>query len=129
MPCRPDTLDENCRISLCGDGIIEVPESGDDGNLDDGDGCYAHCQTSFLYECQGEPSVCVPICGDSIKVAGEECDDGNLITSMVALVCQIETELGCQGPADCDVNATCTDRSANGRVPTVFVMMALLATD
>jgi cysteine-rich repeat protein len=46
----------------CGNGILDATEMCDDGNLADGDGCTANCET---------------ICGDGKKAGKEQCDDGN----------------------------------------------------
>ncbi|MFM7736801.1 MAG: DUF4215 domain-containing protein, partial [Alphaproteobacteria bacterium] len=48
--------------SVCGNGILEVPETCDDGNRADCDGCSARCR--------------VETCGDGIVQCGEECDAG-----------------------------------------------------
>ena len=50
--------------TTCGNGVVELPELCDDGNLDDEDGCDSNC----------EPTGC----GNDIVTAGEDCDDGNL---------------------------------------------------
>jgi cysteine-rich repeat protein len=49
----------------CGDGMGDVDEACDDGNLIDGDGCDSNCTPTG--------------CGNTIVTAGETCDDGNLI--------------------------------------------------
>ena len=49
----------------CGNGVREGPETCDDGNTEDGDGCSASCGRE-------------PRCGDGIVDAGEACDDGNV---------------------------------------------------
>ncbi|MFT6400510.1 MAG: cysteine-rich repeat protein [Bradymonadia bacterium] len=51
------TIAETCSEALgcsdgacvegCGDGIVQATEECDDGNLDDGDGCNAACETEF----------------------------------------------------------------------------------
>jgi cysteine-rich repeat protein len=52
--------------AVCGDGMVEVPETCDDGNTDDTDECPASCTPAF--------------CGDGFVRAGlEACDDGNKI--------------------------------------------------
>ncbi|MFA6383463.1 MAG: DUF4215 domain-containing protein [Parcubacteria group bacterium] len=52
----------------CGDGIINGPESCDDGNEVDNDACSNSCEI-----------VIVPICGDgTINQTSEQCDDGNV---------------------------------------------------
>ncbi len=56
---------EECRISLCGDGLVSEGEQCDDANLDDADGCLSSCVLA--------------VCGDGIVwKALEDCDDGNL---------------------------------------------------
>jgi cysteine-rich repeat protein len=54
---------------LCGDGIVDPPETCDDGNTSPGDGCDALCQI------EGGGGVC----GDGTVDAGEQCDDGNTV--------------------------------------------------
>ncbi|HYC53446.1 MAG TPA: DUF4215 domain-containing protein, partial [Candidatus Binatia bacterium] len=60
-----------------GDGLFDVGEECDDGDLQDGDGCSAFGVIEPGHKCYGEPSVCEPSCGDGVLDAGEECDDGN----------------------------------------------------
>lgn len=49
----------------CGDGVLQMDEECDDGNVEDEDGCSARCL--------------VERCGDGIiqSMLGEQCDDGN----------------------------------------------------
>ncbi len=63
----------------CGDGIIEPPETCDDGNVDEGDGCSEDCSTETGYACPapGEECVLLAVCGDGKLGMGEECDDNN----------------------------------------------------
>ena len=49
---------------VCGDGIANIGEACDDGNLIDGDGCQSDCTLT-------------PVCGNGLVEQGEECDDGN----------------------------------------------------
>jgi cysteine-rich repeat protein len=59
-----DGCDPNCQlIVICGNGNVEDPETCDDGNENDGDGCSAICQNE--------------ICGDAVVQPDEGCDDGN----------------------------------------------------
>jgi cysteine-rich repeat protein len=53
--------------SVCGNGVVEHGEQCDDGNLVDGDGCNAHCQTELhlqtswrLQTVAGAPAACPP---------------------------------------------------------------------
>ena len=48
----------------CGDGIVQPPETCDDGNMIDDDGC---------------PSNCTTLCGNGVLNGGEACDDGNVV--------------------------------------------------
>jgi cysteine-rich repeat protein len=43
---------------VCGGGLIESPETCDDGGTTSGDGCDATCQVETGWICQGEPSTC-----------------------------------------------------------------------
>ena len=58
--CEPEPT-----APVCGDNIIESPETCDDGNTADNDGCSANC------------AIEVQPCGNSIIDSGELCDDGN----------------------------------------------------
>ena len=56
----------NCSgLSWCGDGEIQAPETCDDGNNQDDDGCASDCIEES--------------CGDHIQQADEECDTDGLI--------------------------------------------------
>jgi cysteine-rich repeat protein len=50
---------------VCGDGVVEGPETCDDSNTGSGDGCDAACQLE---------------CGNGNLDAGEDCDDGNTVS-------------------------------------------------
>jgi len=52
---------------VCGNDVIEVGETCDDGNVIAHDGCSATCQLEL------------PVCGDGVMEGTEECDDGNLV--------------------------------------------------
>lgn len=41
----PDACRTDCSLPFCGDGVRDSDETCDDGNLDDGDGCSAQCET------------------------------------------------------------------------------------
>jgi len=60
-----DGVGDACDLQTCGNGVVQLAEQCDDGNLVDGDGCDSNCR--------------VTRCGNGIKTAGEACDDGNLI--------------------------------------------------
>ncbi|MDD3190708.1 MAG: DUF4215 domain-containing protein [Candidatus Pacebacteria bacterium] len=51
----------------CGNGVVEIGESCDDGNTISGDGCSAVCTTEGIHS----------ICGNGVVESGEMCDDGN----------------------------------------------------
>ncbi|HEY4103084.1 MAG TPA: DUF4215 domain-containing protein, partial [Polyangiaceae bacterium] len=67
---------------VCGDRIIEAPETCDDGNAVPGDGCSGTCQQVGPYTCPTPGQPCVPttvpgVCGDGNLDDGEACDLGN----------------------------------------------------
>lgn len=64
--------------SICGNGVIETPETCDDQGTANGDGCTSACQVELGYTCDYEPSICETTCGDGVKAAIEGCDDGNV---------------------------------------------------
>jgi cysteine-rich repeat protein len=53
------------KAAVCGNGITEPPETCDDGNAINGDGCLNTCQ--------------LPICGNGTIEPPEQCDDGNAV--------------------------------------------------
>ena len=56
---------------ICGDGFVQSPETCDDGNKINGDGCSSTCQTEAP---PPPPPPAGPTCGNNIREAGEECD-------------------------------------------------------
>lgn len=54
-------------IQKCGDSVITISETCDDGNMLNGDGCSNTCQIEDGFTCDNSllPSVCEGICGDS----------------------------------------------------------------
>lgn len=69
--------EDDAANAICGDGVLEVAETCDDGNLLPGDGCSLDCTAEAGWNCEGV--ICVPVCGDSLRVGAETCDDGNNI--------------------------------------------------
>jgi cysteine-rich repeat protein len=45
--------------ATCGNGVVELGETCDDGHTAPNDGCSATCQTESGYTCTGAPSVCM----------------------------------------------------------------------
>ncbi len=43
---------------VCGDGVLDMDESCDDGNTAPGDGCDGQCSIEIGWGCRGEPSLC-----------------------------------------------------------------------
>ncbi|MEM7436219.1 MAG: DUF4215 domain-containing protein, partial [Myxococcota bacterium] len=120
--CEPPgtaTCNDSCtdRVPLCGDGFVTGPETCDDGNTVDGDGCSASCQTEIVAFCGDgvitAPETCeppgtatcndtctarVPDCGDGFVTSPEECDDGNTIDGD-----------GCSALCETEIPAVCGD--------------------
>ena len=71
--CEPPgtpTCTDACilREPVCGDVLVTSPETCDDGNTIEGDGCSSNCALESA-----------PFCGDGELDDDEDCDDGNLI--------------------------------------------------
>ncbi len=88
-------------LPICGDGVVSLPETCDDGLAAPGDGCSASCLVENGWTCTGAPSACTPICGDTQTVGTEACDDGNAIDTdgcttecTVGAVCNVATYPG-----------------------------------
>lgn len=61
----------------CGDGVITVPETCDDGNTTAGDGCSSACKIEVGFQCPVPGTPCTPsTCGNGIVEGLEQCDDG-----------------------------------------------------
>ena len=106
-------------LGACGDGTVDPGEQCDDGNLVNGDGCDANCQSE-------EPAEC----GNGVLEGGEECDPPGSITCPAGSpagaflpcnpdctcpsecvptpeVCNNMTDDDCDGLIDCDDTADC----------------------
>ncbi len=91
--------------SVCGDGIVDLPEQCDDGdaNADAPDKCRKDCTK--------------PGCGDQIVDTGELCDDGNSKSDDACIACKVATcgdgfvEAGVEACDDGDADNTnaCTN--------------------
>ncbi len=95
-----DVSGQNCVQGRCGDGILDVGETCDDGNNLPADGCSPTCTSESGIEC--ENGVCKPICGDGITMwkldssIAEECDDGNLVSGDgCSAECKFEEGFAC----------------------------------
>jgi len=86
--------------AVCGNGVVELGETCDDGNLINGDGCSNTCQIETT----------TAVCGNGVIESGETCDDGNLINGDgCSSTCQIEVPVNCGNniidyPEECDNN-------------------------
>lgn len=71
-----------CIFITCGDGMANGPETCDDGNLIDDDGCDANCT--------------ITACGNGVRTSGEVCDDGNTTDSDgCSSTCSVEPNYQC----------------------------------
>lgn len=77
--CNEHYEGAKCDTPVCGDGYIILPETCDDGNKVDGDGCTSDCKIEDGWECPSPGKPCVDICGDGRTMSSEPdaCDDGN----------------------------------------------------
>ncbi len=88
--------------TVCGNGIVETPETCDDGNPTSGDGCDANCTPTG--------------CGNAVVTAGEQCDDGNLAAGdCCGPTCQRESDgTPCDDGDACTPTDTCSAGTCAG---------------
>lgn len=68
--------------NVCGNGLREISEQCDDGNLRDGDGCSGTCEVEYI-----------AACGNGILEGAETCDDGNTVSGDgCSFRCRVELE-------------------------------------
>ena len=72
---------------VCGNSIITISETCDDGNMINNDGCSSACLIETGFTCSNSllPSTCSGICGDGLRVVGEACDDGSKLDGIGCL--------------------------------------------
>jgi cysteine-rich repeat protein len=122
-----------CITNDCGDGIVQLTEVCDDGNIEDGDGCAANCLSreqcgdGVLNSAAGE--VCddgntmagdgcaadcrsIEICGNGVRDVNEACDDGNTVPGDGCSGNCKSTEVCGNGIVD--INEKCDDGGAPG---------------
>ena len=73
------------RFVACGNGVINPPETCDDGNLVDDDGCSSECEAEGCFACSGEPSTCTAILTCDAMTSDGCCAPG----------CNDETDIDC----------------------------------
>ncbi len=101
----------------CGNGLLDVDETCDDGGTEDADGCSAACLEEEGWECTGEPSDCRGVCGDGLVRDVEECDDGATADGDgCSATCGTEAgfECGVEEPSVCVPGSICGDGHVTG---------------
>ena len=111
----------NIELFPWGDTIRTDPETWDDGNLDDGDGCSSHCklETGCAWFVQG--SYIADICdwwGSGKRFSQEKWDDGNTINGDgCSSTWTVETYFNCTGGSETSKDictAICGDGTKKG---------------
>ena len=88
-----------CVKIVCGDSRIDPPETCDDGNSTDGDGCSDTCERQDGWTCTLPGVACVATeCGDGLVAGFEQCDDGGSTAPGCPDGCQLE-----ECPDDCQL--------------------------
>ncbi|MEM9862204.1 MAG: DUF4215 domain-containing protein [Myxococcota bacterium] len=110
------TLTVSCEEVTCGDGTIEGPETCEDGNTDNGDGCSEFCviEAGFLCEIVDDVSVCAPSCGDGVLNGADECDDMNDVDGDGCTACVIDDGFLCDDSEPSVCAPSCGDGEVNG---------------
>lgn len=94
-------------VATCGNYMIDVPETCDDGNKVSGDGCNSSCYLEAGYLWNTTSLEVYSTCGDGVKVSTETCDDGGVLNGDgCSENCTIETNGHCNtsvNPNVCDI--------------------------
>lgn len=93
---------------LCGDSVVSVPETCDDGNTAAGDGCSAACKIEPGFKCPTPGMPCSPsTCGNGIVEGLEQCDDGPWVADSTGFVKDRPYDgcYNCQREFNCPVGA------------------------
>jgi len=100
----------------CGNSVVDVGESCDDGNGQSGDGCSSACAVEPGYKCTVTGAACVAAaCGDGIVAGTEDCDDGNAANSDgCSSICRLEDGFACPTPGKACVATVCGDGKKEG---------------
>lgn len=96
----------------CGNGLVELGESCDDGNDADADGCSATCalEPGFTCPTAGEPCEEPMPCGNAELDEGEACDDRNAAAGDGCdAQCEVEPGWECPTVGAACVAAQCGD--------------------
>jgi hypothetical protein len=106
--------------SLCGNALLEINESCDDGNQTDGDGCGSTCQSEECWACSGggcQPTSPNTSCNNGAQVCDGKGGCGDCVPAdMVCDNCKSCGGSICNQGSDCASNACVTDicRSMSG---------------
>eukprot|EP00276_Gloeochaete_wittrockiana_P006753 CAMPEP_0184656888 /NCGR_PEP_ID=MMETSP0308-20130426/16822_1 /TAXON_ID=38269 /ORGANISM="Gloeochaete witrockiana, Strain SAG 46.84" /LENGTH=246 /DNA_ID=CAMNT_0027094201 /DNA_START=125 /DNA_END=865 /DNA_ORIENTATION=+ len=97
--------------AVCGNAKVESPETCDDGNRANLDGCSSACRIETGYTCKIVRSrSCCSRCGDGRVGGTERCDDGNTITTDGCNRCLISPGFYCY---TCNGKSICNRKSVN----------------
>lgn len=114
-PCRAD-----CTLRRCGDGILEVPEQCEGGDLGGGScqqlGFYSGTLTCTDF-CTFNTSACSGRCGDNTRSNGEQCDGDALGNATCESLGFYDGTLKCNGVCAYDTSdctGKCGDSEING---------------
>ncbi|WP_426750412.1 DUF4215 domain-containing protein [Myxococcus sp. Y35] len=103
--------------SACGDGVVQAPESCDDGNTEGGDGCSATCgDIEPGWTCPTAGGLCAAaMCGDGLIAGTEECEDGNAANGDGCnSSCRLEEGWHCPTVGEHCVRTVCGDGEVQG---------------
>ena len=100
---------------VCGDGVVAVPETCDDGNHAAGDGCGPLCSIEPCWGCAGTPSICGPVangtgCNDANPCTGPDTCQAGVCTGGPPTGAACDDANPCTGPDAC-IGTSCAGSS------------------
>ena len=104
-------------VNRCGNGLMELGEGCDDGNILDGDGCAFDCRKESGLICGADAECASGICGSGGTCDDylEHCSDGVLSGDETDVDCGGSCS-PCAGGLSCNTNRDCTSYACNANI-------------
>ncbi len=101
----------------CGNSLIELGETCDDGDVIDGDGCSSTCAIEECHTCTGEPSTCSPLPDATSCDDQSECTGGDSCQSAACVGTPVADGTSCDNGQPCTVDACQSGVCGSSTIP------------